>query len=372
MKKIGTLTFHRAQNYGSILQTYALQKFVCNIAADKKKEIDYKVVDIRPETQKDLYSIYKKGLSVSNCIKNITAFRYYKKLKLKRERFDEFMKNNIHLTDFYDNKEELVKADLKMDYYITGSDQIWNVRSRDFEDYYYLDFVKDAKKISYAASFGPLKIDFSKYDAGKYAKLLSEYSYISTREKGSAENVVKLIGKEPEIHVDPTFLLDKEEWKKIESASNYKDGKYILLYCLEPSKEQLRMVKLISKKLKLPVVITKYNNKNDIMNSFVKKYETGPADFLALIDNAALVLTSSFHGTAFSLIYRKKFYVFNGKTDNRISDILNKTNLLERSLETLNDVEKVDLEDVDFEMTEQFLNEQREKSYNYLSKALDL
>lgn len=371
MKKIGTLTFHRAQNYGSILQTYALQKFICNMALYKNEEIDYKVVDIRPETQKDLYSIYKRGFNITNIIKNVTAFCYYKKLKEKNEKFDKFLKENINLTDFYDNKDELIKADLKMDYFITGSDQIWNVRSRDFEDYFYLDFVSCAKKISYATSFGPLKIDWEKYDKDKYAKLLSDYSYISAREKGSAENVIKLIGKEPEIHVDPTFLLDKVEWQKVQSDMNYKNGKYILLYCLEPSKDQLKMVKAISKKLKLPVVITKYNNKNDIFNSFVKKYETGPADFLALIDNASLVLTSSFHGTAFSLIYRKKFYVFNGKTDNRISDILNKTDLLDRSLETINDVDKVDLEIVDFEKTEKFLKEQQEKSFDYLSKALN-
>lgn len=371
MKKVGTLTFHRAQNYGSILQTYALQTFVNKIAKEKNEEIEYKVVDVRPETQKDLYSIYKKGLSTSNIIKNINAFFYYKKLKEKNEKFDKFLKENINLTDFYDNREELVNANIKMDYFITGSDQIWNVRSRDFEDYYYLDFVKDAKKISYAASFGPLKIDWSKYNADKYSALLNEYSFISTREKGSAENVIKLTGREPEIHVDPTFLLNKEEWKSVQSDANYKNGKYILLYCLEPSKTQLKMVKMISKKTKLPVVITKYNNKNDIFNSFVKKYETGPADFLSLIDNAALVLTSSFHGTAFSLIYRKKFYVFNGKTDNRISDILNKTNLLDRSIECVCDIEKVNLEDVDFEKTEEFLSEQKQKSYDYLSKALD-
>lgn len=371
MKKIGTLTFHRAQNYGSILQTYALQKFVCNIALEKKEEIDYKVVDIKPETQKELYSIYKKGFNVTNIIKNITAFCYYKKLKEKNVKFEKFLKENINLTDYYDNKEELINANLKMDYFITGSDQIWNVRSRDFEDYYYLDFVRDAKKISYAASFGPLKIDWSKYDADKYSKLLNEYSHISTREKGSAANVIELTGKEPEINVDPTFLLEKEEWRKVQSDVNYKNGKYILMYCLEPSKSQLKMVKLISKKLKLPVVITKYNNKNDIFNSFVKKYETGPADFLSLIDNAALVLTSSFHGTAFSLIYRKKFYVFNGKTDNRISDILDKTNLLDRSIECICDIDKVNLEKVNFEKTEEFLSEQKQKSFDYLSNALN-
>ena len=195
---------------------------------------------------------------------------------------------------------------------------------------------------------------------------------MSVREKGSAENVNILIGKEPEIHVDPTLLLDKEEWQKIQSNANYKKGQYIFMYCLEPSKAQLKLIKAISKKLKLPVVITRYNNKNDIINGFVKKYETGPRDFLSLIDNAAMVVTSSFHGTAFSLIYRKKFYVLNGKIDNRISDILSKTGLLDRSLEGMEDLDKVNFNEVNFAATNKFLLEQKAKASSYLKSALEL
>ena len=181
-----------------------------------------------------------------------------------------------------------------------------------------------------------------------------------------------MTGKQSEIHVDPTLLLDKDEWRKIQSDANYRNGKYILLYCLEPSKQQLTIVKKISKKLRLPVVITKYNNKNDIFNGFVKKYDTGPCDFLSLIDNATLVITSSFHGTAFSLIYRKKFYVLNGKMDKRISDILGKTNLFERSIECIADVEKVNLQDIDFLQTEEFIEEQKQRSLVYLKDSLEL
>ncbi len=372
MKKVGAVTFHRAQNYGSILQTYALQRFVCNIGEEVGQGIDYKVIDVMPKAQDDLYSIYKKGFSATKVIKNVIAFCYSKQLKSKQKKFDEFLKNNIQLTDFCNDVQALLKIGADMEYFISGSDQIWNVRSCDFEDYFYLDFAKNAKKISYAASFGPLEIDWSKYDADKYCALLNSYDYISTRETGSAKNVEILTGRQSEIHVDPTLLLNREEWQKIQSKANYKDGKYILLYCLEPSKEQLKIVKAISRKLHLPIVITKYNNKNDIFNGFVKKYDTGPCDFLSLIDNAALVITSSFHGTAFSLIYRKKFYVLNGKTDNRISDILSKTGLLECSIESIDDIEKVNLQDVNFLQTEEFLEMQKQRSFNYFKNALEL
>ena len=372
MKKIGTVTFHRAQNYGSVLQTYALQNFVCGLGKEYGEEIDYKVINVMPSAQKKLYSIYKKGFNVTNLVKNTVAFLNYSKLKHRQQAFEEFLNKYISLTAFCEDETSLLQATEGMEYCISGSDQIWNVRTVDFESYYYLDFAKSAKKISYAASFGPLEIDWTKYDAEKYRNLLNAYDYISTREAGSAKNVKLLIDKEAEIHVDPTLLLDREEWRRIQSEANYRKGQYILMYCLEPSKAQLRLVKAISKKLHLPVVITRYNNKNDIVNGFVKKYGTGPRDFLALIDNAALVITSSFHGTAFSLIYRKKFFVLNGKTDNRISDILSKTGLLERSLEDESDLGKVSLEEVDFTQAEDFLTEQKQKSGEYLKDALGL
>ncbi len=372
MKKVGTITFHRAQNYGSILQTYALQNFVCKLGQKNGVEIDYKVIDVIPNAQDKLYSIYKKGLSVKNLIKNTVAFFNYRKLKRKQKAFSNFLDLHISLTDYCKDENDLSRVAEDMDYCISGSDQVWNVRSCDFEDYYYLNFVKSAKKISYAVSFGPLEIDWAKYDADKYRNFLNEYSHISTREVGSAKNVEILTDKQSDLHVDPTLLLDREDWRKIQSKANYRNGKYILLYCLEPSKEQLSLAKKISKKLRLPIVVTKYNNKNDIINGFVKKYDTGPCDFLSLVDNASLVITSSFHGTAFSLIYRKKFYVLNGRTDNRISDILGKTGLLERSLESFDDIEKVNLQDVDFNKTECFLEEQKQRSENYLKDALDL
>ncbi|MBO5925081.1 MAG: polysaccharide pyruvyl transferase family protein [Clostridia bacterium] len=372
MKKVSTVTFHKAQNYGSVLQTYALQQFVNKIANEKGEKIEYSVINVEPKAQKGLYSIYKKGFSISNSVKNVVAFFNQGKLKSKQIKFGEFLTNYINLTNEYPTIEDLYANPPSSDYFISGSDQIWNVRSCDFEDYFYLDFVKDAKKISYAASFGPLKIDWDKYDKDKYASLLNTYDHISTREVGSAKNVEELIGKTPDIHVDPTLLLDKEDYKKIQSNANYKNGKYILLYCLEPSKAQLKIVKKISKKLGLPVLITKYNNKNDIFNSFVKRYDTGPLDFLSLVDNASMVITSSFHGTAFSLIYRKKFYVLGGKTDNRICDILDKTGLLDRSIECVEDIERVNLDEVDFTQTEKFVAEQKQLSGDYLTTALDM
>ena len=372
MIKIGTITFHGAQNFGSVLQTYALQEFVKSLYAEAGKDCLYNVINYRTEFQKSFYSIYKSVKNPKNIIKNAVAFKHRSALKVKSQKFEDFLSNHTNLTDEVSKADELEKFASAFDFYISGSDQIWNVRAADFESAYYLNFVKSGKKLSYAASFGPLKIDWNTYNKEKYSLLLSQYSAISVRETGSANNVKELIGKDCEINVDPTFLLTKEQWQKIQTNENYNAGKYILLYCLEPSKKQLSMAKEISKKLNLPILVTRYNNKNDMINGFVKKYDCGPLDFLSYVDNAALVLSSSFHGTAFSMIYNKPFYVFGGMKDSRISSILKIANIEDRSIESFGDVERVSLDTVDFSVVNEIICNEREKSKNYLQNALEI
>lgn len=371
MKKVAVITFHRAHNFGSVLQTYALQECVKSLNGEYQKDIEYQVIDLFTEKQEQLYSVFKKNDCAKNIIKNILALRYRKELQKKHDKFDYFLEINFSLTQRYKNDEELNDNPPNADYYISGSDQIWNIRALDFSLSYYLDFVKNGKRISYSASFGPLEIDWNQYDENIISKCLKRYNSISVRENGSAENIQKLIGQSADIHVDPTLLLKKEQWRKIQSDATHDFGKYILLYCLEPSKKQLRLADAISGKLGLPIVVLKYNNKNDIFNSYIKKYDSGPEDFLAYIDHAALVLSSSFHGTVFSIIYHKPFYVFDGMKDNRISTMLTKMNMEERSLEDFEDTERVDLLPPDSEKIEEVLEHERERSRKYLRRVLE-
>jgi hypothetical protein len=372
MKKIATITFHHAHNFGSMLQTYALQEFVKSLCNINNESVDYKVIDFYTQKQEELYSVFKRPNNVKNMIKNLIALRYCRSLKAKHHKFEHFLTDFISLTKRYTDETQLQRDVPSADYYISGSDQLWNVRATDFSVVNYLSFVRAGKKVSFAASFGPLKIDWSKYDRDKYVNLLSGYTCISTREQGSADNVELLTGKCPEIHLDPTFLLTADNWRKIQSKANYKDGKYILLYCLEPSKQQIAFAIDISQKLNLPIVVLRYNNKNDWFNPFVKLYDAGPCDFLSYIDNAALVLSSSFHGTAFSIIYHKPFYVLNGTNDNRIRPIMEAGNFMNRIIETPSDIEKVNLDSPSFDSVDTYLNANRKNSSSYLCKALEL
>lgn len=371
MKNISTITFHRAHNFGSVLQTYALQEFIHKIASEHNEQINYSVIDYYPQLQEDLYKVFKPWSSPKNIIKNAITLPFAPQLIEKHNKFNEFVSEYFNLTNRYYTDNELENNPPKADYYISGSDQIWNVRAKDFSLSYYLSFVKQGKKISYAASLGPKMIDWSKYNSQLYKKALSEFNNISVREIGSVNNINAMLDINCEIHVDPTLLLSAVEWRKIQSDANYNNGQYILMYCLEPTKEQLKIADAFSKKLKLPIMILRYNNKNDMFNHYVKRYNSGPRDFLSYIDNAAVILTSSFHGTAFSLIYKKPFYVLNGMTDNRISSILKSTKMENRSLESIKDVNSVTLDQPDIVAIDAFLSQEKERSEKYLKEVLD-
>lgn len=372
MRTISTITFHKAHNFGSALQAYALQYFITKLHEERNIEFKYQLINYHTKFQEDLYSVFKSKINAKNVVKNILALRYWKQLKRKYNKFEDFINSKFILTRRYFSTDELIQEPPTSDYFISGSDQIWNVRAQDFSDAYYLNFVNSGKRISYAASFGPLEIDWKTYDSGKYSNFLNSYEAISTRETGSSDNVRKLIDEESHVHVDPTFLLDIEQWRAIQSDATFNDGKYILLYCLEPTKEQISLTKQISNQLGLPVVVLRYNNRNDWFNPFVKRYGSGPLDFLSYIDNAALVLSSSFHGTAFSIIYHKPFYVFNGMEDNRISSILTKTGLTDRSISSSSDLHEVSLGIPNGNLIDHYLSKERERAKLYLTQYLDI
>ena len=141
---------------------------------------------------------------------------------------------------------------------------------------------------------------------------------------------------------------------------------------MEPTKEQLKIANVISKRLGLPILVLRYNNKNDMFNHYIKKYDSGPKDFLTYIDHAALVLSSSFHGTVFSIIYHKAFYVFDGMSDKRISTLLTRMNMTERSISGMEDIDRVNLAAPDKWVIENILESERNRSKEYLKQALQI
>lgn len=365
MKKIGIITFHAAHNYGSVLQAYALQKILT------KMGLMCEIIDFRTERQKDQYRPLTKRKGCKYFLKNCYFLLNYRNRKDKYNKFETFIADRLCKSKReYSSLNELYSEEDQYDYYISGSDQIWNTAPNDANMAYFLPFVKSGKKIAYAPSFGQIGDIKNKNEIANY---LSKYDYISVREEYGQNLINKLIGRCADIVLDPTLLMDKDDWERLVDSKPLIDGDYIFFYTLFASSDIIKTVKKISKDLKLPVVISNISNQYEIFNSFIKKTNCGPEDFLNLIKNAKLVCATSFHGTVFSVLLHKPFIALNGMNDNRISTLLRMMRLTDMGISIpCNNINYNNIFNVDYNMVDDILYQERMKSLNYLKKALDL
>lgn len=365
MKKVGIITFHAAHNYGSSLQAYALQKTVSSIG------YDCEIINFRTETQKDQYTPLTKRTGLKYLIKNAYFLLNYSWRKAKYDKFEEFIDTQLIKSPVeYSSLEQLYDSKLPYTHYISGSDQIWNTAPNDADMAYFLPFVKNAKRIAYAPSFGQLGNIKRKDEIKKY---LSEYDYISVRDKFGQDLVEELTGVKPPILLDPTMLFTNDEWLKLIDSKPLIEGEYIFFYTLFADKSMIKFVKNASNVLKIPVVISNISNQYEIFSGFKKCTKSGPLEFLNLIKNAKFVCTSSFHGTAFSILLHKPFAVINGENDKRISTLLNITDLHICSknsddILTKNDIDE--LLNVNFSIADDNIKINRQIAINFLEESL--
>lgn len=368
-KKVFTITFHASYNYGSCLQAFALQEYVKNIC---NGQYEYNIINLRTETQKSMYkNIWEKN-DIKSRVKRMVLLSQKKDIIQKSQRFEDFIQKRLSLTKEYSSLEELKRETWPDAYYIAGSDQLWNLVASDFDWANYLEFTDSGKKISYAASFGPNVQSWSNEERERIKKDLEHFNYLSVREEKSFKNVKELAGIEAEMHIDPTMLLTKLQWEEIINEEKLYQGDYIFLYNIR-SQEYIKLAKKISDEMKLPVVISTYCNKLELIYGFKKRYQCGPVEFLNLIKNAKLVLSSSFHGTVFSILLNKPFFALKGESDFRINTLLKKMNLEDRNIEFDDYKEKCkNAYEIDFSESEEILKKERKKSEEYLKKALDI
>lgn len=365
-KKIGAITFHSSYNHGSCLQAYALQKYITSTFLN----VDYSIINFRTKRQKDYYTLRDKNI-LKRIVKRLILIGQTRKIKERFKKYENFIANRLQVTEEYETINDLRKANFDYDIYLSGSDQIWNLAPLDFDWAYYLEFCHNAKKISYAASFGQNEQSLSEQQRIRIRKDLDDYDFISIREKGSAENIKKITGKNPSINIDPTLLIKKEEWSKLAGDKNVGE-KYIFLYDVKESKEAYEVANKLSKKLGLPVIIVRESARlHHVYRNFIKRYDAGPVEFLNLIKNAELVVSSSFHGTVFSIIFQKPFFAIDNGKDKRLNDLLENTGLEDRRVTSQNIDDKYSgIFDIDFSKSEKYIKQERENSKLYLRNAL--
>lgn len=366
MDKVGIITFHASHNYGSALQAYALQKTVNRLG------LKCEIINFRTDRQKDIYSVFTKRKGFRYVVKNLSHLLYFQPLTQKHDRFEEFMKEFFRLSENeYTSLEQLMENPPEYDYYISGSDQIWNPAPADFDWAFYLPFVKKGKKTSYAASFGPTGEINNEQIIKRIREYVDKYSSISVREQRSKEIVETYTRHRAQIVLDPTLLLSSSEWDALAEEPDIK-GKYILFYTLFASREMMNIAKEAQRKLGLPVIVTVFSNQFDVFNTFDKQYSVGPREFLGLIKNAELIITSSFHGTVFSIKYQRPFYSINGLKDERIRSLLKATGLERRFINAYNMDQKINESfEIDFYGATENLETYCKDSLEYLRVALD-
>ena len=332
---------HKVLNYGSALQAYALQT-VINKLGHNAEIIDY----IYPN------EYHKKNVSQPNgwilLIKTIIDFLRGFPKKRKELSFKKFYKEQFKLSKTYNSMEELKNDPPVYDVYMTGSDQVWNPNSIHEDTSFMLSFTDSPNKVAFSASFAKGVIP-EKYKT-LYAAELSKYKQIYMREKGGSKIIKELIGVDSEVVFDPTLLLDKNEWKVIADKSNIKINKpyilvYVLGYMFNVYPYIYDLIKYIQQQFDMHLIVLNMSNKYSckLSNKTIIR-DASIYDFVKLFSDASLVITDSFHGTAFSLNLNIPFYsVVNDveKADSRIVDILNMTNESTRAIKNGSDYTKI-------------------------------
>lgn len=362
--KIGILTFHNAHNYGAVLQVYALKKALEQLGHEAM------VVDYRNDIIEGQYP-YQRKISLSgiknkikfpmNCLKYLYANKQYHE---KWNKFNEWILNYVVGNSSNCSKEQL--AQLGVDMFICGSDQIWNPGlTGGFDGVYFADFSTKAKKVTYAASMGLNELP--KEQEKQFISYLNNFDSISVREQSLKEYIEKISDIRTDIVVDPTLLLEAEVYEDLIVKMQLPE-KYMLVYCLMDNEEMLKSAYTYAEKKGLKVVEFRYF-KNIKHIGKIQVANAGPGEFLGLIKNAELILTNSFHGTVFSILFQKKFFtVALGAVSSRMESLLQLVGLTERYISN-GQYEKIDIDkQIDYVKVKERIQEEKKKSYLYLKK----
>jgi hypothetical protein len=327
--RVGVITFHSANNYGATLQTWALQKVL------KDYGIDAGVINYHPDIIDLLYDPMEGRKGLKRLLKNFTLSINNNDSLERYHKFQRFLSSKFNLIGDFRTYEELKTANLNLDAYITGSDQVWNpVHIGGFDPAYYLDFAEQgSRKLSYAASVG------SDFIHPKYKEdmkqSLSTFTGISVRESSIKEAVQELSKAPVKIVLDPTMLLVKEDYDEIKVKSPIKEP-YILVYMIEKNQQVISLANTISISLGIPVIQRRPTK--GMANELPPFYTADAGEFLGLIEGASYVITNSFHGTVFSILYGKPFVsMLHSDTGSRTVDLLTEVGLQSHILYDLAD-----------------------------------
>lgn len=372
--KIGIITIQKSEvNYGACLQSYALWKYVNNLG------YDCEVIDLSRPCHSDYVvspSFGEAKLSFKHRLRSLFLKVYYifsqpSMTRISKQKYHNFNDKLIYSTR-YKSVERLYRYPPTYDIAITGSDQVWNPNMPFINEPYFLTFLQNCRKISYASSFGITSLPEGVIK--DYQKWLSCYSHISTREQSGASIIESLIGKQPHVVVDPVFLLTSDQWRENQiSCGGLTSTKYIFLYMLHYDKRLLFHAEKIAELKGLPLYFVLSENLVIETSSAVQLVDIGPGEWMWLINNSAITVTNSFHGSAFSVLFDRPLAVFLDKANPTNTRIEGFFSMLGMNKHLFDIDSSIDYSQIDFQITSQtklLLEAERGKSIRYLNEAI--
>lgn len=349
--KVKIITLHSIYNPGSVFQAFGLQEFL------RSNKFDAQIIDYRPG-----YSTIGKN-KIKGLLRKLLFYRTESSIKKK---YEEFIQQRMFLTDKrYRTHNDLQLQTPIADIYMTGSDQLWNMDydcGRD--DVYYLGFVENGKKIAYSTSIG--KRNIPQEELNTISSKISDFSVLAVREKSTSELLSEVLQRDVHWVCDPVFLLSSKIYE--EMSPRIVKEKYVVVYLSAESTLLDNVIKYVKEKTDFNVILLGGNRTRCQCDKHVK--DLGPYEFLSYLRHAELIVSSSFHATAFSHIFHKKFVAILPKTNGeRIESLLELSELTERIICTEENI-PVMFNEIDFDLVDKKLENFIEKSKELLLQSL--
>lgn len=370
MRKIGLFSFHKDPNYGTMCQAYALARAIQKLGHNAEY-IRYEAIPYRSPVKVAIINLIKtvcQNLGIRYGLKTEYSYLRSKEFRKLKDRYKRFHHLYIPVSNSIYYLDTIQQVENKYDYFIVGSDQTWSSYcNTNPSTPFYLSFIQDGKKKrSYAPSIG------STHTTEEY-KLrlkneLSSFNSLSCRENHNARMLSELLGKKVEYVLDPTLLLSPDDWQVLEKPVPM-PASYVLCYILGTKACISDYAEKLGEQRGLPTyyIVTRpeYNKKENALK------DISPEQFLWLLHHATYVVTDSFHGSMFSINFKKEFFSFakretiesTGIDNDRIMDFLSYFHIEDRFI---NDGEFRIPTELDYSAIEEQLSSMRSSSYEYL------
>ena len=360
MTRIGILTFHNTVNYGAVLQAYALQKTIENLGYEVSI-IDYRNPAV---TARETFSVPKLSKLIVDPRSYFGEMNAYHAFHYRKNKFEHFIDKQMKISPRLAEASSFAKC---FDEVVVGSDQIWNLRLTNADFTYFLEDSKCSrlKKVTYAASFGASAIP-KKFEKRCQAAL-DAFDEISVREEAGACIIKKILNRNAEIVLDPTLLVTRNTLERV-AADTVETRPYILIYTIAERKKTIEFGKKAAKELNAKIYAIGPSNPLEL-HGMSPKNDASIEEFLALIRDATLVVTSSFHGLALSLALGTDVcYALSNKQNNANSRLMTLAKLAgieDRNIENGMPRKRINYANVNIR-----IEAMREKSMAFLKGAL--